>query len=53
MSNSEYEKETRKLFFLGPGSFRAWRDMHRAALARLFADPRMTEAAKEAAREML
>ena len=34
-------------------AYLAWRDFHRATLARLFADPRMTEAAKDAVREML
>lgn len=50
---SEYERQTRKLFWLGPLRWLAWRDFHRGTLAVLFTDPRMTEDAKQAVREHL
>lgn len=50
---SEYERRTRKLFWLGPFAFYSWVRMHRDTLKVLFADARMTEDAKDAAREAL
>lgn len=56
--DSPYEKETRRRFWLvvaeGPlSSYLHWRDMHRATLLRLAADPRVTPAALQAIREHL
>lgn len=50
---SEYESQTRKRFWLGPFAWLGWLNFHRATLSRLFADPRMSEAAKQAVREYL
>lgn len=50
---SPYERETRKRFWLGPIAWLGWLNLHRATLARLFADPRMSEQARQAVREHL
>ena len=55
--SSPYEETTwqrfKDAFPWRQAAFLAWRDFHRASLLRLFADPRMTEDAKQAVREIL
>lgn len=51
--NTEYERRTRKLFWLGPWMFGSWRDLHRSRVRQVWSDPSLTSVEQQKVKRLM